>query len=305
MDNLILINKPKGISSTQVGAKVRYTLGEKKMGHAGTLDPDATGLLLLLSGSACRFQSHLLGFKKEYMGIIRFGVSSSTDDMSGDVTEYDDVSRLSDSCFRKEIEQRVFSEFNGLIRQVAPDVSAKKTNGVPDYVRVRNGEPVIPKEKEVEVKVIEFEFIDESRVMYHLEVSSGFYVRAFARDAGYLAGIPAVAESISRISVGPFLLSDAIDYEQVLNGNIKTNSADSSCPGFMSISDICQALPYKKTVVSDSEDCEMIKNGNPAFLEKLEIDSGHNLLYNVDGYPLAIVNREEDRVMYSYVLPST
>ncbi len=302
MDALLLVHKPLGISSTKVGTKIKKLLGIKRVGHAGTLDLEASGLLLILLGSACRLQSHILVFHKEYEGNIRFGLETETDDIFGTVMSYSDTSILDDPAFRTEAEGRVKNHFSGIINQTAPRVSAKKSGGVPDYKRVRSGEVVTPKQKEVEVEVLDFTFIDEKTAKYHVRVSSGFYVRSFARDVGVLLGVSAVAESISRTSIGPFNLSEAFDCSEVNDAVVLKKVLEAQPLAVKSIADVCSVLPYEKIFISDQLLIEMVKNGNLKALEHLEIDTGYFLIYGTSE-PIAIVKRLNEVLSYEYVFP--
>jgi tRNA pseudouridine55 synthase len=297
MDALILVNKPPGISSTKVGTAIKRLSGIRKAGHAGTLDLEASGLLLILLGAACRMQSHLLVFDKVYSGTLRFGIATDTDDLAGKIVSRQDTSALSDPRFRAEAEERIKKAFSGKINQIAPAVSAKKSDGIPDYKRVRRGEVVTPKSKEVEVEVLEFTFLDEHRARYELRVSSGFYVRSFARDAGALIGIQAAAESICRTSIGPLHIDEAINFDdldaEVFNG---------SRSGFKSLNEIFDILPYPRTVISDASAIAQVCSGNKQALADLKIDSPYHLVYS-DSEPLAIVSRVDTTVSYAYVKP--
>lgn len=322
MNALFLINKPTGVSSTKIGSQLRRALKVKKCGHAGTLDLEASGLLLILFGNACRFQAHLLNFDKEYKGLIRFGLETDTDDIFGAVLSECDTSTLQDSNRRTEIEQQVKGRFKGLINQVAPKVSAKKSGGVPDYERVRRGEEVTLKSKEVSVEVLDFKFLDEEEKLensalhdkvlarYHLRVSSGFYVRSFARDIGEMIGVKAVAESICRSSVGPFKLEDAIHPDDIVVEDMIEQLQGKAVFGVKEIFDL---LPYEKFVLNDPEKCLMVRHGNPAAIRDLVLNSeeqrganevpSFSLLYFNDE-PLAILDLTQDSPSYAYVLPS-
>ncbi|PCN47891.1 tRNA pseudouridine(55) synthase TruB [Curtobacterium sp. 'Ferrero'] len=221
-DGILLVDKPQGISSHRVVSIARRRLGLKKIGHAGTLDPMATGLLILGVGSSTRLLTHLVGLDKTYTATIRLGVSTDSDDADGTPTAAPGIvdADVSDAA----VEQAVAAQ-RGRIDQVPSTVSAIKVDGRRAYDLARKGEEVVLRSRSVTVS--RFEVTDrrdrtvsvdgEDVRVVDLDVvvacSSGTYVRALARDVGAALGTGAHLTALRRTEVGPFVVDDAVDLE--------------------------------------------------------------------------------------------
>jgi tRNA pseudouridine55 synthase len=208
-DGLLLIDKEPGLTSHDVVQRVRRLLGQKKIGHCGTLDPDATGLLLLTLGTATRLTRFLIRAPKVYCGVIRFGVVTDTYDASGRVlaeAPAADVERLD----RDAVVQAMHG-FTGAIEQQAPAYSAKKLHGVKFYELARRGEEVPVEAKEV--TIYEFEPTSDlaaGRLAFRLGCSSGTYARALAHDLGAALGVGAHLVELRRMQIGSFHVEAAV-----------------------------------------------------------------------------------------------
>lgn len=214
---LLLIDKPAGITSHDVVARVRRALGTRKVGHAGTLDPAATGLLLVGVGDATRLLTYLIGDDKEYEATIRLGIATDTEDADGEITEtasLDEVSAITPA----EV-QGVVPQFIGEIDQVPSAVSAIKIDGKPAYQRVRDGEQVELASRRVTIHELEVRRVAHGEtdgypivdVDVRVSCSSGTYIRALGRDLGQALGVPAHVCFLRRASVGKFHVSDAVE----------------------------------------------------------------------------------------------
>ncbi|HYL06396.1 MAG TPA: tRNA pseudouridine(55) synthase TruB, partial [Thermoanaerobaculia bacterium] len=189
-DGLLLIDKEPGLTSHDVVQRVRRLLGQKKIGHCGTLDPDATGLLLLTLGTATRLTRFLIRAPKVYHGVIRFGVVTDTYDASGKVLSEAPAAAV--AALGREQVVRAMHGFVGAIEQQAPPYSAKKVHGVKLYELARRGEEVPAEAKEG--TIYEFEPAGELAdgcLSFRLSCSSGTYARALANDLGSLMGVGA------------------------------------------------------------------------------------------------------------------
>ncbi len=212
MDGVLLINKPKGWTSTGVVEEVRRRL-KTKVGHTGTLDPIATGLLILLTGRATRFTWIFQELPKAYRVVGLLGVITDTYDMDGNVVEEREVKV---SC--QEIES-VLGEFRGEIEQIPPPFSAKKIRGRRAYELARKG--VKPDLKPVRVKVYRLE-LEECRIpefTVFTDVSSGTYVRTLIHDIGQRLSCGAAVKDLVRMAVGPLTLDRAVDLEEFLRSD--------------------------------------------------------------------------------------
>ncbi len=210
---LVVVDKPSGWTSHDVVGRMRRLAGTRKVGHSGTLDPMATGVLVLGINRATRLLGHLTLADKEYLATIRLGQSTITDDAEGDVVETASVAHLDEAAIRA-----VLGPLTGDIQQVPSSVSAIKVDGVRSYARVRSGEDVALKARPVRVSV--FEVISSRREGDYFDVdvrvvcSSGTYVRALARDLGAALGVGGHLTALRRTRVGAFALDRAHTLEE-------------------------------------------------------------------------------------------
>jgi len=201
---LVVVDKPAGLTSHDVVARVRRLAGTRKVGHAGTLDPMATGVLVLGLDRATRLLGHLTLTDKRYDATVRLGVTTTTDDAEGDVVDTRPTDGLADDAVRAALAALV-----GEIDQVPSAVSAVKVDGKRAYARVRDGEEVALAPRRVTVHAIEVVSADLPDVEIRVHCSSGTYVRAIARDVGAALGVGGHLTALRRTAVGPFTLADA------------------------------------------------------------------------------------------------
>jgi tRNA pseudouridine55 synthase len=210
LSGILLVDKPKGITSHDAVARTRRLAGTRKVGHAGTLDPMATGLLLLGINSSTRLLTYLVGLDKEYTATIRLGVTTASDDAEGEVVTVTDASAIEPDAIAAGI-----AELTGPIDQVPSTVSAIKIGGKRAYALARAGEEVELAARSVVIS--EFEILAAPRVvdgMVDVDVrvvcSSGTYIRALARDLGAGLGVGGHLTALRRTRVGPFSVDDAL-----------------------------------------------------------------------------------------------
>lgn len=217
---IVLVDKPEGITSHGVVSRLRRALGTRKVGHAGTLDPMATGLLVAGVGPSTRLLTHLVGLDKQYEATIRLGRATTTDDREGEpLGEQRDASGIDD-----ESVAAVIATLSGVIQQRPSSVSAIKVDGQRSYARVRAGEEVDLPAREVTVS--EFAVLDRRdpageggapHGSVDLEVrvtcSSGTYIRALARDLGEALGVGGHLTALRRTRVGPFHVDAAVELD--------------------------------------------------------------------------------------------
>ncbi|PJJ72669.1 tRNA pseudouridine55 synthase [Diaminobutyricimonas aerilata] len=218
---IVLVDKPLGLTSHDVVARTRRLAGTRKVGHAGTLDPAATGLLLLGLDSSTRLLTYLVGLDKEYEAVIRLGAATVTDDAEGEI-----VSRASAELVGAVDEARIrdaVADLTGEILQVPSSVSAIKVDGRRSYARVRSGEEVdLPARPvtvaEFEVRGLDRGTTDEGHPYLDVDVrvvcSSGTYIRALARDLGAALGVGGHLTALRRTRVGPFRVTDAVPLDE-------------------------------------------------------------------------------------------
>jgi tRNA pseudouridine55 synthase len=208
VDGILNLNKPKGWTSHDVVAHVRRLTRARKVGHAGTLDPMATGVLLVCLGRATRITEYLMAGRKRYRADLRLGVSTDTHDADGTVTATAPV-----QVTREQVEAGL-SRFRGRIQQVPPMVSAIKRDGRPLYELARQGIVVEREARPVEVLALTLEDWRPPDLTLEVSCSSGTYIRALARDLGQWLGCGAHLTALTRLASGDFSLSQAVPVEQ-------------------------------------------------------------------------------------------
>jgi len=201
---LVVVDKPGGMTSHDVVARVRRLAGTRKVGHAGTLDPMATGVLVLGVNRATRLLGHLTLADKRYDATIRLGITTTSDDAEGEVVE----TRPTDAVTADDV-RRVLATFVGEIDQVPSAVSAIKVDGKRAYARVRAGEDVDLPARRVTIHSLEVTAVDLPTVQVAVHCSSGTFIRAIARDLGAALGVGGHLTALRRTTVGPFGLDDA------------------------------------------------------------------------------------------------
>lgn len=237
---ILLINKPKGITSSDVVIKLRKLLQTKKIGHTGTLDPLAEGLLVITVNKGTKVSSLLTTMYKEYIATMKLGVKTDTYDIEGKVLEEKDVPN------DLNIEDTIKS-FQKTYLQEVPIYSAVKVNGKKLYEYARNNESVELPKKEVDIKEIEVISIEKDIVKFRCLVSKGTYIRSLINDIGLSLGCNAIMNDLIRTKVDKFSLEDAYTLEDVESNNYK----------LISIED---ALNYPKIKVDEELEFK-IKNG--------------------------------------------
>ena len=242
---LLLVDKPAGMTSHDVVAKVRKLAGTRKVGHAGTLDPMATGLLVLGIESATKLLTFIVGADKTYEATIRLGSATVTDDREGDFLSQstsEQLAKVSDADILK-----VIATLSGDIQQVPSQVSAIKIDGERAYAKVRAGEEVELKARAVNIAKFEvIGAIRHSDTAIDLDVvidcSSGTYIRALARDLGAALGVGGHLTELRRTRVGGFKVEDAIDL---------TSAQPNGLPLIPAVDAASACLPVLEISVSD------------------------------------------------------
>jgi tRNA pseudouridine55 synthase len=210
VNGVLIIDKPAGLTSHDVVNRVRRILGQRSVGHLGTLDPLATGVLPLVTGSLTRLAQFYTTSQKSYEGVVRFGFATDTYDADGEPSGTAQsvtlqLGQVSDLAAR----------FRGVIEQMPPPFSAKKVHGVPAYKLARKKKEVELKPVQVEIKEFEILSVELDRASFRARVSSGTYMRSVAHDMGRELGCGAHLESLRRTAVAEFNISDAHAVEQV------------------------------------------------------------------------------------------
>lgn len=201
---LVVVDKPGGMTSHDVVSQIRRLAGTRRVGHAGTLDPMATGVLVVAVNRATRLLGHLAVTDKRYDATIRLGAATTTDDAEGEVVESRSTAGLTEESVREAL-----GRFRGEIDQVPSSVSAVKVAGKRAYARVRAGEQVDLPPRRVTVHALEVTGLDLPDVQISVHCSSGTYIRAIARDLGAALGVGGHLTALRRTAVGPFTLTES------------------------------------------------------------------------------------------------
>jgi tRNA pseudouridine55 synthase len=210
MNGLLIVNKSAGMTSHDVVAKVRKLTGESSVGHLGTLDPMATGVLPLLLGRFTRLAQFFKQDSKRYTGIIRFGFATDTYDADGEA-----VGDCVDPGLTLDEIRRLAGRFQGEMDQMPPPFSAKKSQGVPAYKLARQGKPVELRPVRIEIRQLEILSYAAPNAPFVVEVSSGSYIRSIAHELGQLAGCGAHLGGLCRVRAGEFTLEQAATLDEI------------------------------------------------------------------------------------------
>lgn len=263
MDGILLVNKPAGVTSRDVVNKLSKKLGVKKIGHVGTLDPFATGLLVVVVGKGTKIAPFLEKVDKSYIATLKLGVKTDTLDLEGKVIETHDVPELN-----KEIVTNVLKSFVGKLEQVPPMFSAIKCNGVPLYKLARNNIEVERKIRTIEIYKTRLISIKGDEIRFSVSCSKGTYVRTFGEQIAEKLGTVGHLIQLKRTKVGNFDLKDAYNPNNIMKSHLI------GC---------VDALSHMEIVSVDAKTANDIKNGKTIELgnheqQVLFVDESKNAL---------------------------
>lgn len=251
-DGMVVVDKPPGMTSHDVVARCRRIFAQKRVGHAGTLDPDATGVLLVGLGRATRLMQYLSGLAKSYTAEVVLGVATTTLDAAGAVTGTWDMTAVTLADAR-----RAASALTGEIEQVPPMVSALKVGGRRLHQLAREGVEVERLPRPVTVQRFEIHGLDAGVLSVAVDCSSGTYIRVLADDLGRLLGGGAHVRNLRRTAVGPFTEEQAVALEAVGRGSVRPPAA---------------MLPWLETVTVRGDREAAVRHGRP--LSAVELEAG-------------------------------
>jgi tRNA pseudouridine55 synthase len=210
VDGLLLIDKPLGLSSNQALSKIKFLFSPKKVGHTGTLDPMATGLLPICLGEATKFSSYLLNADKTYVGLIRLGYKSSTGDKEGEI-----IKQEFDKIPSKSEVKRILKNFIGPIDQLPPMFSALKHKGKPLYLYAREGINIPRPKRKILIHEIELLDYQGDELRLKIKCSKGTYIRTLAEDIGDKLNVGAYLLELNRTGIGSLSIDSAVKIEQI------------------------------------------------------------------------------------------
>jgi tRNA pseudouridine55 synthase len=250
LHGVLNVNKPDGWTSHDVVQRIRSVLGIQKVGHAGTLDPHATGVLPVLLGKGTKIAQYLVGWEKEYAAVLQLGQRTDTQDAWGTVLEDLPVESLTEDRIRS-----VFRMFQGSIQQVPPMYSAVKIGGQPLYKKARKGQTVDRPSKTVVIHDLEIQRLEIPEVAFRVVCSKGTYVRTLCADIGDLLHVGGHLKWLQRRRVGPIHVDQALEVESLMGG-LEFSRLDGAFLG------LDQALEGFPAVEVDGDDARKVLHGN-------------------------------------------
>lgn len=256
-DGILLIDKNENESSHEVVRKVKTALRIRKVGHAGTLDPFATGLLIILLGQGTKLSPFIMAENKVYLATMRLGVETDTLDPSGRVVRKSLVPDLS-----IEHIQKMADNFVGLIEQKPPDYSAVKYRGTRAYKLARRGHEIVLKKRTVMINFLRIVSVDLPDVVFEVKCSSGTYIRSLAADLGEKLGPGAHLRSLRRLVCGSFEIQNAIRSKEILTGDNRRLLHDR-------VIDLRSAIPEMREIVVEQTIAEKVRHGYQPALKGL------------------------------------
>lgn len=290
MNGIFNINKPSGKTSYQIVAMVKRLSGERKVGHAGTLDPIATGVLPVCLGKATRIIEYLFDASKTYLAEIELGVATDTYDASGQVTSRRDASAVSRARVAKAL-----AAFSGLIQQTPPMYSALKHHGTPLYRLARAGIVVERPSRPTRVHRIELKSFESPVATVEIECGKGTYIRSLAHDLGEVLGCGAHIKSLVRLKYGPFHINDSVSISRLEEAFQSGDGMDCLYPMEM-------VLSHLPAVVVSSEQAGNLKHGQYLDVETVneQIPAGEPQLrvYTSEGHLLGLWRFDPERNQY-------
>jgi tRNA pseudouridine55 synthase len=287
-DGFLVVDKPGGLTSHDVVARIRRLAGTRRVGHAGTLDPMATGVLVIGIGRATRLLSYAAGHAKTYLGTIRLGQTTVSDDAEGELTGSTPAGHLSD-----ELIEAALATFRGDIAQVPSAVSAIKVKGVRSYARVRKGEEVALAPRPVTIHRLDVRAVrrdgDTVDVDIEIECSAGTYVRALARDTGAALSVGGHLVALRRTAVGGFGIDEAVPLESLLAAQAR--------PEVIPLPVVAAHLFDQRDV--DADQATVLSHGGPL---PAQGRSGPYAVFGPDGRVLAVVVERDGMARAEIVL---
>ncbi|MCD6352022.1 MAG: tRNA pseudouridine(55) synthase TruB [Armatimonadetes bacterium] len=271
--------KPPGMTSHDVVDHVRRLLGQRRVGHAGTLDPAATGVLVVMVGRATRLSRYVTNYDKRYRFELTFGLATDTGDADGEVIEQADASGLTVRQVKEAI-----SDLKGILRMKPHRYSAAKVDGQKAYELARQGEEPELEERAVvihEVTLLDFKSSERPRALFEVHCGKGTYVRSLAEVIGHRVGSCALASFVLRTQVGPFSVNDAVTLEELGQAAEEENLAELALPASVALSG------YPRITVTPDQ-ARLLVHGNPVPI------TGHHYVgelvaaYDADGNLVAM-----------------
>ena len=257
VDGVLTIRKEAGWTSHDVVAKVRHLLGGVKVGHAGTLDPAATGVLPLLIGRGTRIAEYLVEWDKEYRAVLRLGQTTDTQDATGTV-----LARYTTDSVTPEAIHEAVGRFHGPVEQVPPMYSAVKVEGVPLYKSARAGKTIAREARTIVIHTLEVQAMQGRDVTLRIVCSKGTYVRTLCADIGEALGVGGHMLALERRRVGPLMIEQALTIDEVVTRHALGRLGDD-------LLSLDRALDQLGIAVVDEQTADRVRHGAPVPAAKI------------------------------------
>ena len=292
-DGFLIIDKPANITSAKVVSRVKRLLGAGKVGHTGTLDPFATGVLVCCINNATRLSRFLVHDRKTYVGVINLGIETDTQDFTGNIISTSDNVMFSDRKLAM-----TFKQFEGEIKQKPPVYSALKHKGVPLYKLARKGTPVQKEARNIFISYVKILNISLPLIRFEVSCSSGTYIRTLCADIGAVLGCGGCLRELRRIENNRFTINQALTLQEIENLNLSNRLSDR-------LINMSSSLDYMPGCIADNFLTEKLKHGatitkKDVVLQQKHINEGFIKVMDKNDNLISILNLEENSDTYQY-----
>ena len=293
LSGVIVVDKPPGITSAKVVARVKKLLKARKAGHTGTLDPFATGVLVCCINRATKLSRFFLHGEKKYEAVLHLGIETDTQDSTGNVTNI-----CNNVEFSKKTIQSAFRRFEGTIKQLPPVYSALKHKGIPLYKLARNKRPVQKPARQVSIIYLKILEVHLPTIRFEVFCSAGTYIRTLCADIGTSLGCGGHLEELRRIESSGFTIADAVTLEKLEDLTFSKNSSDR----IISMSNALKGIPEH---IADKVLVNKINHGhiitkNDFMLETINAFEGFIKIVDTDKDLVAVLKYTKDKNRYDY-----
>ena len=293
LSGVIVIDKPPGITSAKVVARVKKLLKAKKAGHTGTLDPFATGVLVCCINRATKLSRFFLHGKKKYDAVLHLGVETDTQDSTGNVTD-----RCNNVKFSKKTIQSAFKKFEGTIKQLPPVYSALKHKGIPLYKLARSKRPVQKPARQVAIIYLKILEIHLPTIRFEVFCSAGTYIRTLCADIGASLGCGGHLKELRRIESSGFTIADAVTLEELEDLTLSKKSSDRIISMSNALKDIPEHIADEVLVNKIIHGHIMTKN--IVMFETINAFEGFIKIVDTDKKLVAVLKYTNDKNRYDY-----
>ncbi|MBU4345346.1 MAG: tRNA pseudouridine(55) synthase TruB [Desulfobacteraceae bacterium] len=293
LNGILIVDKPANMTSAKVVAGVKKLLGVGKAGHAGTLDPFATGVLVCCLNDATKLCRFLLHDKKKYIAVIHLGIETDTQDFTGNIISTSDKTTFTDKKLRL-----TFKQFEGAVKQLPPVYSALKHKGVPLYKLARRGKPVQKEARSIFISYVKILEISLPLIRFEVSCSAGTYIRTLCADIGEVLGCGGCLKELRRIESSGFTIGQALTLPEME----ELHSSHKLSARLISMSDTLQYMPR---YIADNLLTDKLKHGSiitrqDIILQQTDIYEDFIKIVDTDDNLIAILNLEKDSDKYHY-----